>query len=117
MPVVRGVAAVFGVLALAWPGPTLVALIALFAAYAIVSGAVAILAAVRNRDQRGWWLPLLLGMVFGWFVVLFPDAGALALLWIIGAYAIAVGIALVILGVRMRKAGGPPAARPAGASA
>ena len=178
MPVLRGVAAiVFGVLALAWPGPTLVALIALFAAYAIVSGAVAIVAAIRNREQRGWWLPLLLGLasvvagvltivfpaitalalviviginalfvgvldiamairlrkeiegewllgiagllsvLFGLFVILFPGAGALALLWIIGVYAIALGIALVVLGLRMRRAGGPPPARTAGASA
>src|SRR5215212_10713588 len=65
MLALRGAAALlFGVLALVWPGMTLLVLVALFAVYALVSGGAAVLAALRNRNSdKGWWLILLLGLV------------------------------------------------------
>src|SRR5258705_3258893 len=58
------VALLFGVLALLWPGLTLLWLVAMFAAYAIISGAVAVYGASKNRTMdKGWWLILVLGLV------------------------------------------------------
>ncbi len=61
----RGVAAiVFGLLALLWPGATVIALMAFVAAYALVDGIVTTGAAVRMRmlfDR--WWLLLIQGLI------------------------------------------------------
>jgi len=164
MLILRGaVALLFGILALFWPGLTLLLLITLFTAYAIASGVVAIVAAIRYRATHGgWWVPLLLGicsigagviaalvpgisalvlvaviganamitgvfdlitaarlhrrlrhawmlvltgvlsLLFGIFVLLFPGAGALALVWLIGAYALFTGALLLVLGITAR---------------
>ena len=164
MLALHGAAALlFGILALAWPGATLVLLVALFAAYAIVSGIAGLIGALQNRSQRGWWLVLLyalfsiaagviafvypgltalalvlvigvnailagaiqivmavrlrkeiegewllglaglISILFGAFVVVFPGGGALALVWLIAAYAIVVGTILLVLALRLRK--------------
>ncbi|WP_051971564.1 DUF308 domain-containing protein [Massilia sp. 9096] len=65
MLALRGAAGIlFGVPTLAWPGLSLLTLIALFAAYALLGGAAAVVGAVRHRrsgDDR--WLVMLLGLV------------------------------------------------------
>ncbi len=65
MLALRGaIALLFGVLALVWPGLTLLWLVALFAVYALLGGVVSVIGAVRNRQSDGeWWLILLLGLV------------------------------------------------------
>src|SRR5258706_13978520 len=64
MLAIRGVAALaFGILAIIWPDATLLVLVILFAAYALITAAVYIGAAVKNRTDKGWWLILLLGLV------------------------------------------------------
>src|SRR3954471_17174084 len=65
MLALRGVLAVlFGVLALMWPGITLLSLALLFAAYALLSGTVSVAGAVMNRKMdKQWWMILLLGLV------------------------------------------------------
>lgn len=166
IPVLRGIIAIaFGALALLMPGLTLLGLIALFAAYALLSGVVSLAGALRyRRMHEDWWMPLLLGIagiaagiialvhpaltlvvlvlliganalvggvldiamairlrktlggewllvlsavasiVFGVLVFLFPGAGALALVWMIGVYALATGILLLTLGFTLRSA-------------
>ena len=61
----RGVLGIlFGVLALLWPGLTLLTLIALFAVYALLGGIASIVGAVRNRRHGDdWGLLLLIGLV------------------------------------------------------
>jgi uncharacterized membrane protein HdeD (DUF308 family) len=160
----RGIAAIiFGLLAFVWPGISLVALVFLFGAYALVDGAFAIVAGIRApRDYKRWWVLLiegilsviagvlafavpgitalfLLGLIAGWAIltgvieivaaiqmrkyitgewlmilsgiasILFgglllwnPGVGALAVVWIIGAYAIVFGVLLLGLGFRLR---------------
>jgi uncharacterized membrane protein HdeD (DUF308 family) len=102
----RGACAVlFGVLALAWPGITLLLLVALFAAYAVISGAAALVGSFRNRNQRGWWLLFLLGLVSlaaGVLAVVYPGITALALVLLMGANAIVTGVLELWMAVRLR---------------
>ena len=106
--VLRGAAAlVFGVLALAWPGITLLVLVALFAAYALISGVAAVAGAIRARatDQR-WWQGLLLGLVSvaaGVLAVFMPAITALALVLLMGANALVTGVLEIVLAVRLRR--------------
>lgn len=100
--IVVGIATVFA------PGITTLALVTLIAAWAIVTGVLEIVAAVRLRQAiRGEWLLALAGLVsvlFGVLIFLFPAAGALTLVTVIGAYALLFGIVLIALGFRIRHA-------------
>jgi uncharacterized membrane protein HdeD (DUF308 family) len=97
-----------GLVAFLWPGLTALALVYLIAAWAIVTGVLEIVAAVRLRRQidNEWWLGLsgALSVVFGVLVMAAPGAGALAMLFWIGAYAILFGALLVGLAFRLRSA-------------
>ncbi len=97
------IAAIFGIVVLVWPGATALSLLYLIAGWMLVTGAIEIWAAIRDRagSHRIWHgisgaLSLIVGI---WFFVA-PGAGALTLLWLIGAYLIALGI-LRILGAFM----------------
>jgi len=95
-----------GAVTFAWPGLTAVALVYLIAAWAIVTGAFELGAAIRLRKEITGevWLALsgVLSIVFGVFVMFAPGAGALAMTLWIGAYAIVFGATLVGLGFRLR---------------
>lgn len=167
----RGIAAVaFGILAFGWPGITLLALVFLYGAYALLDGVLAIAAAIKNRGTSaptGWlvfvgllgiaagiatffwpgitaWVLLVLiavwsilqgvftivgafrlrreiegewflivagalSVAFGVLVMLRPGAGALAVVWLIGTYAIVFGALLVALSLRLHREATPPA--------
>jgi uncharacterized membrane protein HdeD (DUF308 family) len=101
------VAVLFGVAAFAWPGLTLVALTLLFGVYALVDGAFAVVAAIRG-DPRGlpWWALLiegLLGLAAGVLTLLWPGLTALALLYLIAAWAVATGVFEIAAATRLRK--------------
>jgi len=101
------VALLFGVLAVLWPGLTLLWLVALFAAYAIISGGAALYGAVKNRTMdRGWWLILLLGLVSvaaGVLAIFYPGLTALALVLLMGANALITGVLQIVVAIRLRK--------------
>jgi uncharacterized membrane protein HdeD (DUF308 family) len=107
MLVFRGAAALsFGALALAWPIITLFVLVALFAVYVLVVGALALIAGLRTRSEDGWWLLSLLGfvsVVAGVLCVLYPRMTALALVLIIGAGALITGVIDLVVAIRLRK--------------
>jgi uncharacterized membrane protein HdeD (DUF308 family) len=157
------IAIVFGALAIAWPAITVDVLVAFFAAYALVDGVFALIAALRSGHAGPRWWSLVaegvvgiavgliafadssvaalwivwviavwaiatgllkiatairlraeienewsLGLsglgsiVFGALLAIWPDAGALAVIWLIGAYAIMFGLLLIWLSLRLR---------------
>ena len=98
-----GIAA--GVMTFVWPGLIAGALVYLIAAWAILTGVMEIVIAVgpRRASGGGWLLVLgLLSVVFGLYVAFAPVAGALAMLWLIGAYGLCFGALLLALGFRLR---------------
>jgi len=98
---------VAGVTTFFWPGITGLVLLSVIAAWAILTGIAAIGAAVRLRNviRHEWALGLsgVLSVVFGVVLLARPGAGALALAWLIGAYAISFGALLIGLGARMHR--------------
>jgi uncharacterized membrane protein HdeD (DUF308 family) len=87
-----------GVVILIWPGISLEALTILFGAYAFATGVVGLGAALSGagRDERAWLVvSSLLGIAVGVIVLVWPNISALALLYVIGAYAVALGIITV----------------------
>jgi len=144
----RGICAIlFGVLTFVWPGITLLTLVLLYGAYALVDGVLALAEAVMGgAPAPRWWLALvgllgiavgiltfawpgitalvlllfiagwaiatgvlqivgairLVSVIFGLILVVQPGTGALALLYVIGIYAILYGILLVWLSLRLR---------------
>jgi len=88
------------------PALTAIALLYLIAAWAIATGVLEIAAAIRLRKQieGEFWLGLagLASIAFGGLLMARPGAGALAVVWIIGAYAIVFGVMLVALGIRLK---------------
>ena len=102
-----------GIVAFAVPGLTALALLYVIAAWAIVTGALEIVAAIRLRRRITAWLALngVLSIAFGALTMLVPGAGALSLVWLIGAYAIAFGALLLGLSLRLRRWRGEAAVR------
>lgn len=96
-----------GVLTFAWPRITALALLTLIAVWALLTGIAEIAAAIRLRRQiRGEWLLAtggVLSIVFGVLLLASPGAGALALVWMIGGYAILFGVTLFALGLRLNR--------------
>jgi uncharacterized membrane protein HdeD (DUF308 family) len=108
MLALRGaVALLFGVLALVWPSVTLLWLVALFSAFAIVGGMVSIIGAVKNRkSDEEWWLILVLGIVSvtaGVIAIFHPALTMLVLVLVIGANALISGVLDIVVAVRLRK--------------
>src|SRR5258708_35773765 len=102
----RGVAAiVFGILAFAWPGVTLAVLVLLFGVYAILDGVLALYAAARSGGKDLWarLLEGIVGIVAGLVAFFLPGLTALALLFVIAAWAILTGVLEVIAAVRLRQ--------------
>src|SRR5262245_3817514 len=95
-----------GVLTFMNPGMTALALLFFIAVWAIATGFLEIVAAVRLRHEiRGeGWLVLagLVSIAFGASLLFRPMTGALAVLWVIGAYALVLGIVLIVLSLRAR---------------
>ena len=97
---------VAGIVALIWPGLTSLVLIYMIASWAVITGILEIVAAIRLRNEisNEWLLGLggLVSIVLGVLLFLRPVAGGLAIIWTIGAYALIFGVLLVILSFRLR---------------
>ena len=103
----RGIAAIiFGLLAFAWPGLTLVTLILIYGAYALVDGVLAVIAAITGgAPGPRWWLAIigLLGISAGLLTFLMPGVTAMVLLFFIAGWAIATGVFQIIGAIQLRK--------------
>jgi uncharacterized membrane protein HdeD (DUF308 family) len=104
----RGLAAViFGLLAFVWPGITLLSLVFIFGAYALVDGAFAIAAGIRGaKGYKRWWLLLITGIlsvVAGVLAFIWPGITALVLLGLIAGWALITGVLEVVAAIQMRK--------------
>jgi uncharacterized membrane protein HdeD (DUF308 family) len=103
----RGIAGIiFGVLAFAWPGITLLTLIIFYGAYALIDGIFAIGAAFRgDAPQSRWWLILIgiLGIAAGLLTFLWPGLTAFVLAIFIGVWSLIHGIFEIVGAIRIRK--------------
>ena len=96
---------VAGVIAVLWPGITVLAFVLLVAAWAIISGGLVLAAAFCLNIEHGrWWLVLggAVSVAYGVLLIMAPLIGALVLTWWFGAYALVFGIALLILAFRLK---------------
>jgi uncharacterized membrane protein HdeD (DUF308 family) len=102
-----------GVIALIFPGLAALSVVILIAAWAILTGIAEIALTFRLHERLTvellWVLAGLASILFGIVLIVFPAAGALALVWFIGAYALFLGVLFVILGFSLRAATPSPA--------
>ena len=104
----RGLFAVlFGIMAFAWPGITLGALVLLYGAYAFADGVLAIAAALVGRTVGvPWWALLIEGLAgigVGIITLLWPGITALVLLYLIAFWAVVTGVFEIVAAIRLRK--------------
>lgn len=105
---VRGVTAIlFGIILIVLPGISLAALVSLFGFFALISGLLTIVAAIRQRrTDEPWWLLLLegiLGIIIGIIVFSTPGFAGLFLVYLIAAWAIISGICQIVTAIQLRR--------------
>ena len=104
----RGVASIiFGLATLYAPGISAAALVLVFGAYAFADGILAIISAIRRRGANDrWWVILiegLMGVTVGVVTLLWFEMSALALLYVIAAWALVTGGLEIAAAIRLRK--------------
>jgi len=105
----RGVVAIFfGFAAFVWPGLTLEVLVFLFGAYALIDGAFALAAGIAGSGASGevrWLLALggIAGIIVGVLTFFYPNVTATTLVYLIGVWAIIVGIFEVAAAIELRR--------------
>jgi uncharacterized membrane protein HdeD (DUF308 family) len=96
-----------GVLTFMWPGLTAFVLLFIIAGWAIATGVVQIIGAIRLRKEidNEWFLILsgVISVLFGLAIWFNPGGGALALVWVIGIYAIIAGVLYISLAIRLKR--------------
>jgi uncharacterized membrane protein HdeD (DUF308 family) len=96
-----------GLVAFTMPGLTIVALVTIFGVYAFVEGVLAIMAAlrgIREHDRWGWMLAEgIVGIIAGLVALFMPGVGALAIVWLVAAWAVITGALEIGAAIRLRK--------------
>jgi uncharacterized membrane protein HdeD (DUF308 family) len=104
--VLEGIAdIVVGVIAFLWPGLTVLAFVALLAAWSIVTGVLMTVAAFKlNREYGRGWLIFsgIVSVLFGIALIIAPLLGAIVLTWWLGIYALVFGIGLLVVAFKLR---------------
>jgi uncharacterized membrane protein HdeD (DUF308 family) len=106
--VVRGLVFIlFGILVLAWPREGLVALLTLFACYALIDGAFAFAAAAARPHEQEQRITFVLegvtSVAAGVLTFVWPGLTAIALLYLIAVRAVINGVLEVIAAVRLHR--------------
>jgi uncharacterized membrane protein HdeD (DUF308 family)/HSP20 family molecular chaperone IbpA len=104
--IIRGLVGIaLGVLAMFWPGITLVILVGIFGLYASLDGLANLLLGFRSSRGRSWpqIVQGLVGIAAGVLTFIWPTVTALLLVLFIGAWAIVAGVLEVTAAVRLRK--------------
>jgi uncharacterized membrane protein HdeD (DUF308 family) len=100
------VSVVAGIVTFLWPGITALVLLYIIAGWALVTGVLDIVAAIRLRkeltDEWRWVLSGILSIVFAAILAITPGAGALAITWVIGWFAILDGVIMLSLAWKAR---------------
>jgi uncharacterized membrane protein HdeD (DUF308 family) len=95
-----------GLIAFFWPDITALVLLYVIAAWAIFTGILKVVMAIwLRREIENEWLMVLSGVLsvlFGVILAVLPGVGLLSLVWLVGIYALIFGVALIVLGFRVR---------------
>jgi uncharacterized membrane protein HdeD (DUF308 family) len=98
-----------GIVALAWPGITALALTVWVGAWALVTGIAEMIVSFQGSKTAGeralWMLSGLISVALGIVLFIRPDIGALSLATVFGLYAVVYGVSGVVLSFQTRKAG------------
>ncbi|MFL6051810.1 MAG: HdeD family acid-resistance protein [Actinoallomurus sp.] len=110
-----------GLIALVWPGVTVLAIAVLVGVWAIITGVGEIVTAIRlRREIHGELMYILFGgisVIFGLIVLFSPAAGVVAVAWLISFSAIVFGLSVIAASLRLRRLrGGRPGLFPGGAA-
>lgn len=105
--VVGLIGVIAGLVALFWPGETAIVLVMIIGFWALAVGVFEIIYAFQYRRAiaHPWAVGLsgLLSAAVGFFIVMFPGAGALSLIWVIAAYAVLYGILMIVAAFGLRR--------------
>src|SRR5690349_14807373 len=106
--IVRGIIGlIIGFVAIVWPGITIAALVAIFAAYAVLDGITnLVLGFTRTATHNRSWAQVvqgLIGLIAGGLAVVWPIVTAFALVIFIGAWAVATGALEIAAAIRLRR--------------
>lgn len=108
--IARGLLALgVGVVALAWPGVTVLALVIMFAVYAFTAAGVQAAIAFSSRDAKPVVSHLLLGLadiVAGTIALVWPGATALVLVLLVGSWALVTGLVEIYAAARSNEPAG-----------
>jgi uncharacterized membrane protein HdeD (DUF308 family) len=107
MPLLLGLVSIgAGIIAVGHPTLTVLILILVIATNALIVGVLDVAAAFQLRrsihNEKLMLLNGIASIVFGILVFLFPEAGGLAMLWLISTYALITGIFLLVVSIRLR---------------
>jgi uncharacterized membrane protein HdeD (DUF308 family) len=95
-----------GIVAFVWPGITSLALLYVIAFWAVFTGVTEIVAGIHLRKviDNEWMFIVsgILSVIFGVLLLVWPGAGMLSLVWLIGIFAVLYGIAMIALSIRVK---------------
>lgn len=97
-----------GMVAIIWPGITIVILVYVIGLWAIFGGVSEVFAALSiKREFDRWWIMLLSGIlsvIFGLLIIASPFEGMLVMIWFLAGFTLLVGIFLLIFALRLKSA-------------
>jgi uncharacterized membrane protein HdeD (DUF308 family) len=101
------ISVIVGIVIVVWPAITALALLYIVAVWAIITGILRIVAAIQlRRVIRNEWLLVgsgLASVIFGVIAAAFPGAGILAIIWLLAAWSIVLGVLLIALALSLRQ--------------